>query len=191
MQHAIHRCLGSARAQFSSIAQDQPAAQAHWQHLQTFDVDCSHLSHLSSIPHHISHFYFLVWTHTDGMFAVFDFHRYLYRCERLLEQQGDSEARRSSRMQARMTFSSNALRQLSMHASDTKRGFDSSLANGPHGIGGGATHSSGSDERQCDRSRPLARAQHARRTMGPNRHRRFRGPKRYNRRHSPPWQVIA
>ena len=87
------------------------------------------------IPFHIiSHFYFLVWTH---MFAVFDFHRYLYRCERLLEQQGEA------RMQVRMTFSSNALRQLSMHASDTKRGFDSSLTNGPHGIGGGATHSSG------------------------------------------------
>jgi hypothetical protein len=71
------------------------------------------------------------------MFAVFDFLRYLYRCERLLEQQGEA------RMQVRMTFSSNALRQLSMHASDTKRGFDSSLTNGPHGIGGGATHSSG------------------------------------------------
>ena len=61
MQNAIHRCLGSARAQFSSILQDQLAAQA--QHLQTFDVDCSHLSHLSAIPHHISLIFSCLDTH--------------------------------------------------------------------------------------------------------------------------------
>ena len=51
-------------------------------------------------------------------------------------------------MQVRLTvtdiqFKCSKAIEHAVHSSDTKRGFDSSLNKGPHGIGGGATHSSG------------------------------------------------